>query len=118
MFHREIIYTKHFKERMHLRGVTEVDVFNTILNGSRMAGGNHRDSEIRTIFYDRKSRTIIVTAKSERIFITCFKADNDVAFNKKLKEYSSLSQGLVYDKSKKTGSSVWRDKFIGNTIKI
>lgn len=118
----DLIMTNHFTERMATREISNSEVLNTFYFGDRMKGKNY-DKTVRNLFYDRKSRIILVASHPKEVLVTCFKFKDDKSFDKKLNEYKTLKNNLDYSsptkpiKTKYGDKVVWRDE-LKNSIQL
>lgn len=116
----------HFEHRMQERKITFFDVFKTIRFGESIYGETNLKSR-STVFFDRKSRIIVVASGNGEVLITCWRCINNDSLDEKIKEYLS-NVSLVEEwnyrrekhaKNKFKSKTVWKDdSSFGNFIKF
>ena len=116
----------HCEHRMQERNISFFEVFKTIRFGESIHGETNLKSH-STVFFDRKSRIIVVASGNGEVLITCWRSLTDESLEEKIKEYLS-NVSLVEEwndrrekKSKERFKSktVWKDdSSFGNFIKF
>lgn len=119
--------SEHFKIRMCQRKISFFDVFKTLRFGESLYGKTNYERRTSCVFFDRRSRIIVVTTGNTEVLITCFRSEDDLSFENKIKEYSAnvLREEQREErkerkrKEKFKNRSVWKDKNnFGNFIQI
>ena len=116
----------HCEHRMQERNISFFEVFKTIRFGESIYGETNLKSR-STVFFDRKSRIIVVTSGNGEVLITCWRSLTDESFEEKIKEYlgnvSLVEEWNVrrekHAKNKFKSKTVWKDdSSFGNFIKF